>query len=170
MRRLLPLAVLVAAVLAPSAAAGGWATVQLSAVPTDGMKSGTTLPIDITVLQHGRTPLEGVTPVFRIRDGGGKLLASYRGAPTGRAGVYHVDARIPDASTMRYEVYDGFTEYGGATTHTYAPVSIASTGADDGSFPTLPVAGIAVALALAVAGAFLLRRRNRPSPQTAVLR
>ena len=170
MRRLLPLAVLVAAVLAPSAAAGGWATVQLSAVPTDGMKSGTTLPIDITVLQHGRTPLEGVTPVFRIRDEAGKLLASYRGAPTGRAGVYHVDARIPDARTMRYEVYDGFTEYGGATTHTYAPVSIASSGTDDGSFPTRPVAGVAIALALAAAGVFLLLRRKRPSPQAAVLR
>ena len=170
MRRLLPLAVLVAAVLAPNAASGGWATVQLSAVPTDGTKAGTTLPIDITVLQHGRTPLEGVTPVFRIRDEGGKLLASYRGTPTGRTGVYHVNVRIPDASTMRYEVYDGFTEYGNPTTHTYAPVSLASPGTGDGSFPTRPVAGIAVALAVAAAGVFVLLRRNRPSPQTAVLR
>lgn len=169
MRRLLPLAVLVAAVLAPSAVAGGWATVQLSAVPTDGTKAGTTLPIDITVLQHGRTPLAGVTPVFRFRDTDGKLLASYRGTPTGRTGVYHVDARIPKVDMVRFEVYDGFTQYGNATTHTYAPVTIG--GVDGGgSFPTLPVGGIVLALVLAGAGIWLLLRRNRPSPQAAVLR
>jgi len=167
MRRLLLLAALAAATLVNTALSGGWATVQLSAVPTNGTTPGSTLPIDITVLQHGRTPLEGVTPVFRVRDGNGKLLASYRGSPTGRTGVYHVDVRIPSADTIRYEVYDGFTQYGNATTHTYAPVQLASPG--DGSFPTLPVAGILAALALAAAGALLAVRRHRPAPQTAVL-
>ena len=90
--------------LAPAAGAGGWATVQLSAVPTDGMKAGTTLPIDITVLQHGRTPLDGVTPVFRIRDGKANVLAEYQGTPTGAPGVYHVDVTFPEppgSSTTR---------------------------------------------------------------------
>src|SRR4051794_19527898 len=122
MRRLALFATVAAAALAPAASAGGWATVQLSAVPTDGTKAGTTLPIDVTVLQHGRTPLAGVTPIFRLRDGDGKLLASYRGTPTGRTGVYHVDVRFPAAGLVRYEVYDGFGAYGGAQTHTYAPV------------------------------------------------
>jgi len=168
MRRLLPLALLVAAVLAPSAAAGGWATVQLSAVPTDGMKAGTALPIDITVLQHGRTPLAGVTPVFRFRDTDGKLLASYRGTATGRTGVYHVEVRIPAENSVRYEVYDGFTQYGNATTHTYAPVTVDS-GDGGGSFPVLPAGGVGLALVLAGVGAWLLRR-NRPSQEAALLR
>ena len=40
MKRLLLLAALVAGAVAPAAGAGGWATVQLSAVPTDGTKAG----------------------------------------------------------------------------------------------------------------------------------
>src|SRR5687768_3346635 len=108
MKRLLLLAALVAGALAPAAGAGSWATVQLSAVPKDGTKAGTTLPIDITVLQHGQTPLEGVTPVFRIRDGKANVLAEYNGTPTGTPGVYHVDVTFPEAGLFNYEVYDGF--------------------------------------------------------------
>jgi hypothetical protein len=163
MRRLLLLAALAGAVLVPGAGAGGWATVQLSAVPTDGTRAGTTLPIDITVLQHGRTPLAGVTPVFRLRDEDGRLLAAYRGTPTGRTGVYHVDVRLP-AGVIRYEVDDGFTQYGNATTHTYAPVRI--EGPAGGSFPTVPVVLAAVlALALAATAALVLVRRSRSAPR-----
>jgi hypothetical protein len=160
-RRLLLLAALVAAAVAPSASAGGWATVQLSAVPSDDTRPGSTLPIDITVLQHGKTPLAGVTPVFRVRDEGGKLLASYRGAATGTTGVYHVDVRIPSAGTFRYEVYDGFTQYGNATTHTYAPVRLSAPATHGDGFPTAPVAAVALALAAALGAALLLHRRGR---------
>jgi hypothetical protein len=166
MKRLLVLAVLAAGVLVPTAAAGGWATVQLSAVPTDGTKAGTALPIDITVLQHGRTPLDGVTPVFRIRDGEANVLAEYRGEPTGKPGVYHVDVTFPEAGLYNYEVYDGFVAYGGAQIHTYPVVDIAPSGGGD-SFPWLPVIGaVLLAAALAAAG-LLLVRRGRHAPEAA---
>jgi hypothetical protein len=166
MKRLLVLAVLAAGVLVPTAAAGGWATVQLSAVPTDGTKAGTALPIDITVLQHGQTPLDGVTPVFRIRDGQANVLAEYRGEPTGKPGVYHVDVTFPEAGLYNYEVYDGFVAYGGAQIHTYPVVDIAPSGGDD-SFPWLPVIGaVLLAAALAAAG-LLLVRRGRHAPEAA---
>jgi hypothetical protein len=165
MKRLLVLAVLAAGALAPAAAAGGWATVQLSAVPTDGTKAGTKLPIDVTVLQHGRTPLDGVTPVVRIRNGDRKVVAVYRGEPTGRPGVYHVDVVFPQAGLATYEVYDGFGTYGGAQTHTYAPIEIAPKGGD--SVPWLPiVAGTALAAALALAVVLALRR-PRHAPEAA---
>ena len=166
MRRLVLLAAVAAAALAPAAGAGGWATVQLSAVPTDGMKAGTTLPIDVTVLQHGRTPLAGVTPVFRLRDGDGKLLASYRGTTTGRTGVYHVDIRIPAAGLVSYEVYDGFGTYGGAQTHTYAPVRIVAPGGG-GSFPFLAVGGGVLLVLVLGAGALLALRHGRPTHEPA---
>ena len=166
MKRLLLALVPVVLLLAPAAAAGGWATVQLSAVPTDGLEAGTSLPIDITVLQHGQTPLDGVTPVFRIRDGGGGLVAEYRGRPTGEPGVYSVDARFPEPGTFRYEVYDGFEQYGDPRVHRYAPVEIAPVGGD-GSFPFLPVViGGALALGLGVA-ALVVVRRGRPEPEAA---
>ena len=158
MRRLMLVVAAVAAVLAPNAGAGGWATVQLSAVPGDGTKAGTTLPIDITVLQHGRTPLAGVTPVFRIRDADGTVRAAFRGSPTGRTGVYHVDVRFSAAGAMRYEVDDGFVRYGGAQTHTYAPVRVVGSGSS-GGFPVLPVGvGILLLVVLAAVGTAVFRR------------
>jgi hypothetical protein len=167
MKRLLLLAALVAGALAPAAGAGGWATVQLSAVPTDGMSAGTTLPIDITVLQHGQTPLEGVTPVFRIRDGQSNVVAQYEGVPTGQPGVYHVEVTFPRSGLFNYEVYDGFTQYGGDQIHTYPVVDIAQADAGGGSFPWLAVIGGAVLAAAAALGALLLVRRGRAIPRTA---
>jgi hypothetical protein len=164
MKRLLVLVALGAAVLVPTATAGGWATVQLSAVPTDGTKAGTTLPIDITVLQHGVTPVEGVTPVFRIRDGQANILAEYRGAPTGKPGVYHVDVTFPESGLFNYEVYDGFDTYGGAQVHAYPVVQIGPDGGGS-AVPWLPLAiGIGLAAALAAALVLLVRRaRHAPA-------
>ena len=164
MKRVLLALVAVACTIAPAAAAGGWATVQLSAVPTDGTDAGTSLPIDITVLQHGMTPLEGVTPVFRIRDGGGDLVATYRGTPTKEPGVYHVDVSFPEEGTYRYSIYDGFETYGGARVHQYPPVRIGPGGG--GSFPYLPViVGGSLLLGLAAVLVWAVRRL-RPSPDT----
>jgi hypothetical protein len=165
MKRLLLLAVLVAGAIVPAAGAGGWATVQLSAVPTDGTKAGTSLPIDITVLQHGQTPLEGITPVFRIRDGQANVLAEYKGTPTDAPGVYHVDVTFPDAGLFNYEVYDGFTQYGGSQIHTYPVVEIAPPGGESFPWPAV-IGGGLLAVALAALAVFLLRR-SRAVPQAA---
>ena len=156
MKKLL-LVLAVAVVAVPLANAGGWATVGLSSLPPAGLKADQSWPVDITVLQHGQTPLAGVTPVLRIRDDNGIVVSTFTGKPTGKAGVYHTVVTFPESGTYRYEVYDGFTTYGGAKTHTFKAVTIGSPGG--GSFPYLPVA-IAAALALAGA-AFLLVRRTR---------
>lgn len=167
MKRLLLVLVVVGVVLAPAATAGGWATVQLSDVPSDGMKAGTSMGIDITVLQHGRTPLEGVTPVFQILDrSSGEVVRAAKGTPTGKPGVYHVDVAFPREGVFSYQVYDGFAAYGGAQTHTYAPVEIAAPG---GSFLPSWVGVALVALALlivAAAAAALLGFRHRSAPAT----
>jgi hypothetical protein len=155
---LLVLAVAAVAVAVPLASAGGWATVGLSSLPPTGLKADQPWPVDITVLQHGQTPLTGVTPVLRIRDDKGKVVSTFTAKPTGKTGVYHTVATFPESGTYRYEVYDGFTTYGGAKTHTFKAVTIGSPGG--GSIPYLP-AGIAAALGLAAA-AFLLVRRTRP--------
>ena len=128
MKKLL-LVLAVAAVAAPVAGAGGWATVGLSSLPPSGLEANQNWPVDITVLQHGETPLAGVIPVVRIRDGGGKVVKSFTATPTGKAGVYHADVTFPGEGTYSYEVYDGFAEYGGAQTHTFRPVEIGATAA-----------------------------------------
>ena len=51
---------LAAALTAPATSlAGGFATVGLSSLPGDA-RPGEAWVVDLTVLQHGRTPLEGV--------------------------------------------------------------------------------------------------------------
>ena len=163
MKKLL-LVLAVAVVAAPVASAGGWATVGLSSLPPTGLKAGQPWPVDITVLQHGQTPLSGVTPVLRLRDDGGKVVGTFKGTPTKRSGVYHTVVRFPAEGTYTYEVYDGFTRYGQAKAHTFKPVTI---GPDGRSFPYLP-AGIATVLGLAAA-AFLLVRRTRRTPEPATV-
>ena len=94
MKKLL-LVLAVAAVAVPAASAGGWATVGLSSLPPAGLPANEDWPVDITVLQHGRTPLAGVTPIVRIRDDGGNVVKSFTATPTGTTGVYHADGPVP---------------------------------------------------------------------------
>jgi hypothetical protein len=160
MKRLLLLLALLAVAIPAAANAGGWATVGLSSLPA-GLSADENWPVDITVLQHGRTPLDGVQPVVRIRGADGAVKA-FPAKATGKPGVYHADVRFPESGTWSYEVYDGFTQYGGAKTHTFKPVVIG--GGSRSSFAVLPVTGIAFALLLAAALAFVLRR-GRPGPE-----
>jgi hypothetical protein len=122
-------------VLAATAVAGGWATVQLSSTPK-GLSAGEAWLVDITVLQHGRTPIDGLKPTVTIRKIKGARTTSassgvaatsrtFAARQTGRTGVYRARVVFPSAGMWRYEVYDGFTQYGGARTHRYAPVKIA---------------------------------------------
>jgi hypothetical protein len=161
MKKLL-LVLAVAAFAVPVASAGGWATVGLSSLPPAGLPANHDWPVDITVLQHGQTPLAGVTPIVRIRDDGGNVVKSFTATPTGKTGVYHAVVKFPGEGTYSYEVYDGFTQYGGAQTHTFKPVVI---GGADGGFPYGWLAlALGLAAALAAATILTLRRRN-PEPQ-----
>jgi len=163
---LVPLAVL--CVAAPPAHAGGFATVGLSSGP-EGVATGEPWNVELTVLAHGRTPIDGITPVVRIRSG-----ATERGfpaRPTGEPGVYRAQVVFPSAGTWRYEVSDGYVD----AVHTFPPVEItgdggaAATAPDDGGGVAggwLLGAGAALVLALA-ALAVDRRRRHGGAPQPA---
>ena len=161
MKKLLLVFAVAAAVAVPAASAGGWATVGLSSLPPAGLKANQDWPVDITVLQHGRTPLAGVTPVVRIRDDGGKVVKSFTATPTGKTGVYHAVVRFPAEGTYSYEVYDGFTQYGGAQTHTFKPVAIGAP-----RLPPVPAARSRSGARRSSRGGddARLRRRHRPEP------
>jgi hypothetical protein len=157
--------VLVLAVLAacaPAAAGGGgWATVGLGSLPPDDLVAGAEWTVDLTVLQHGRTPLEHVQPVVRLRGPGG-ATERFAATPTAEAGVYRAVVRFPSSGTWRYEVDDGFSQ-----THTYRPVTVGAP-PTAASFPTLPVGGLAAALVLAAL--LLVARRQRPRSQPVTAR
>jgi hypothetical protein len=131
-RKSLITVVVVALVAASTAFAGGWATVKLDSSPK-GVTAGKPWVVDITVLQHGLAsqPLCCLQPTVTIRRVATSRSVSatrkpltFRARPTSRAGVYRARVVFPRAGTWRYEVFDAFTEYGGARTHTFAPVKI----------------------------------------------
>ncbi len=153
---------LVAVMLAADAAAGGFATVQLSSTP-NGTKAGTPWSVDLTVLQHGITPLDGMEPLITIASGADET--SFPATPTGAPGVYHADVVFPAAGTWTWKIWDGFSQ-----THTYAPVEVAPVGGSVGTGSdgiSIWFAGLAGAAALAIGAAMVAmtsKRRSRPSP------
>ena len=138
MRKAVILGAVVALVSASTALAGGWATVKLSSSPKN-LSAGEPWIVDVTVLQHGLAtqPLSGLRPTVTIRKVVAArttsssvkepLVKTFRARPTSRVGVYRARVVFPGAGTWRYEVYDAFTEYGGARTHKFKPVRIASS-------------------------------------------
>jgi hypothetical protein len=166
MRRLILCSLLAAAALPASiAGAGGWATAGVGP-PPDGMSGGDTWNAQVTILQHGQTPLVGVKPTVTIRNDSGKAL-TFPAKPTGKAGVYLAKVKFPSNGNWRYEVYDGFTQYGGAKTHTFGAITVGGGGGGDSSFPLLPSLGGAALVLVAAAGLLLLIRRQRrtaPAP------
>jgi hypothetical protein len=160
-------------VLPPAAGAGGFATVGLSSLPT-GTVAGEPWDVRLTILQHGRTPLSGVSPRIRVTSADGETTRSFAARPTGRAGVYRASVVFPAAGSWRYVVDDGFS-----LTHEFAPVRIGAGSAEPTAAPATAqrppapagaagdggpdlaaafVAALAVGLLVAGLGVLLVRR------------
>lgn len=162
-RLLIPLA-LVALAVPSSALAGGWATAGLSP-PDGGVGAGDTWNAEVNILQHGETPLSGVNPTVTIRNKTTGEAKTFAAKPTDEAGVYVAKVVFPSEGKWSYEVYDGFSQYGGAKTHTFGAVDIGTGGG--GSLPFFAIIGISAIALAAFALLFLLARRVRvraPAP------
>ena len=161
-------AALAAALLAPATAlAGGWATVGLSSLP-DGTPPGEEWVVDLTVLQHGVTPLEGVQPRVLIRGDSAGAEETFVAEPTERSGVYRARVVFPSSGEWSYSVDDDFSQVhhlgsvsigGGSSTQ-----AVAGSASGDGVTPAGAL-GIAVGAGLLAAlFTMLLRRRGHPKP------
>ena len=161
------LLILIAALLAlaPSAAlAGGFATVSLSSMPT-GTKAGEPWDVDITVLQHGVTPMTDVHPAVVITLPNGDERRFGAKPVDGKPGVYRTSVVFPTGGTYDFVVDDGFTN---AFPHTYPPVTITGTApaavaAPGGGIAWQPFAIAAAAVALLSLAALVPARRRSSS-------
>ena len=156
------LAVVCLLVAAPAAQAGGFATVGLSSTPAEPEWT-----VDITVMQHGVTPLTDVTPHVDIA--AGATTRTFAARPTGTPGVYRADVVFPHGGRWTYQVRDGFTDI---SPHTFKAVTIpggpaagSGTGGDGGIDLALLVPGLLLLLAAAV---LLLMPRTRRAPEPAL--
>src|SRR5215210_773546 len=164
MRRL-PLIVVLAALAAPaSALAGGWATAGLSP-PDGGVGAGDTWNADVKILQHGQTPLAGVIPTVTIRNVATGKEKTFTAKPTDKVGIYRAKVVFPTEGKYSYKVYDGFTQYGGAQTHSFGTFSVGAGGG--GGLPFFAIIGIGALALASLVLLFLLARRVRvraPAP------
>jgi YtkA-like len=162
-RLLIPLALL--ALAAPTSAfAGGWATAGLSP-PDGGVGAGDTWNAQVNILQHGETPLSGLSPTVTIRNTTTGEAKTFAAKPTDEAGVYAAKVVFPSEGKWSYEVYDGFSQYGDAQTHTFGPVDIGTGGG--GSLPVFGIIGIVGLALVAIVFFYWLSRRVRvraPAP------
>lgn len=160
MRKLIVLAVLAAGLAVPAfASAGGWATVGIEPLP-DGTGAGGTWSPDITIRQHGRTPLDGLAPVVTITDQDG-ASHDFAAEPAGQPGMYTADVTFPEAGSWKIVVESGF----GDSRLTYGPVSVGGApGGGGAGVPTAGLLALAAALALGAAAVLGVRRLRRLTP------
>lgn len=177
--RIALLAAIAAGLAVPTAAtAGGWATVGFDPPPED-LAPGQPWKVELTILQHGRTPLEGVKPRVMVEERVGAGQGTFPARPTGEPGVYRATVVFESAGTWKLAVDDGF-----AATHRFPGVEVGKggNGATDavalanpaaatppsagGDGPDLLLAFAAAAVAALAAGlgaTALQRRRGGPS-------
>jgi hypothetical protein len=159
------LAITALLVLPAGALAGGFATVGLSSTP-DGLAPGAPWNVELEILQHGRTPLDNLSPSVTIKSG--DVTRTFAAKPAGRPGRYRASVTFPHAGTWNYVVDDGFT-----ARHPYPAVVIGSSHGDAASAtaaarPTdgggglaLDRIGLAALAGLAAAACALLLPRAR---------
>jgi hypothetical protein len=166
--RFVLLAMTAAALAAPSAAtAGGWANVELDSTP-DGLAPGEPWTVELTVLQHGVTPLDGVRPSVVVQRADGRGRREFPARPTGKPGEYRATAVFESAGTWSYKVDDGFSSVHSYPRVTIGRAEVAAAGlggaGDDGPDYLIALAAAGIAgLAAGLAAAAVQRRRRGPA-------
>ena len=124
MSRIALLAAVAFAALTGTANAGGWATVELGAMPSS-LVADEPWRVELIVKQHGITPMADVTPSVEITDEAG-AVHTFPARPTKKVGHYVAEVIFPAAGEWKTRLYDGFTE---ATPHRLAPLTVTAPGA-----------------------------------------
>jgi hypothetical protein len=124
MSRIALLAAFAFAALTGTAHAGGWATVELGAMPTS-LEAGEPWRVELIVKQHGVTPMPDLTPSVEITNDAG-AVDSFVARPTKQVGHYVAEVTFPTAGEWKTRIYDGFTD---VIPHRLSPLTVTAPGA-----------------------------------------
>jgi len=161
---------LVWAVGTPHAGAGGWAMTTVDEMPAT-LEPGEPVDVELTVLQHGRTPADGESVAVVVGPVDGKLLR-FAAVPTGEPGRYRAQVVIDAGGSWPWYVEQGLF---GLQDLGRLDVGGSGTAGSDGNTsdpltapPVLRVALTAAAgLAVLMALATWRRSRDRQAPAPA---
>lgn len=167
----LGLALISALVFALPVFAGGWAVIVLDELPTN-VVAGEALTIGFTVLQHGRTPMDGLDPII-IADLYKEQELAVHAKPDGEPGHYTATLTFSKEGEWRWFI-EAFTMKQlmprlivSAPANGVASQPVVRSGPATVS-PWLVVGGSALGIGLA-ALAFTFRRRSRLAGALAVI-
>lgn len=173
LRNSLVLALLLSVVFAIPVFAGGWAVITLDELPT-GIVAGKPFTVGFTVLQHGKTPLDGLSPTITAnlyKDEEFVVPAE----PQGEPGHYTATLTFPKEGKWRWSIQAFTMDQAMPMLSVAAPTSVAANppvtkteSAISFTSPMLIVSGIALAVGL-IGAVIAVRRRSRPVMALTVL-
>ncbi len=123
MSRIALLAAVAFAALTGTAHAGGWATVELGAMPRS-LEAGKPWRVELIVKQHGVSPMADVTPGVQIANDAG-VVRTFPSHPTKKVGHYVVEVTFPSAGVWKTRLFDGFTD---VVEHRLSPLTVTAPG------------------------------------------
>ena len=168
----LPLAVLASFAVTAGALAGGWATVTISDPPAEPT-AGSTTALDLTVLQHGVTPVSWLTITVVATNAETGATVAGQATATGTTGHYTVSLTFPSEGTWAISYASPDLVMEGSQDLAVAAPPVVAASSPAATSPVVDGAMLAVLLVLVVGfvGAFGLmvihdRRKDGPAPRT----
>lgn len=144
--------------------AGGWAVISLDGLPT-GVTAGYPFTVGFTVLQHGRTPLDGLTPYVTASLSGEEVIV--RAEQDKTPGHYTATLTLPTSGQWSWSIQAFTMDQPMPTLNVAAPVAGASQSATQVEpAQASPISAVwivrALALGLGVIGlVFAFRHKSR---------
>lgn len=144
--------------------AGGWAVISLDSLPT-GVTAGEPFTVGFTVLQHGITPLDGLTPYITASLSGEQVSVSAESDKT--PGHYTATLTLPTAGEWSWSIQAFTMDQPMPALNVAAPVAGASQPKTEvAPVQVLPISALwivrVLALGLGVIGlVFAFRRKSR---------
>jgi hypothetical protein len=154
------LSILLALMFTVPAFAGGWATVTLDVYPTN-VVAGESFQIGFTILQHGVTPVRGITPIISGTLTGAKESISVMAVEEGEPGHYVADLNFPKAGEWSWKI-DSFGVQAMPTLSVAEP-TVAQTSSEPSPVSNLPLPSMlasGLGIASVLVGLFAMKTKN----------